>query len=63
MRSKKSRSKKPIRFEIYRLKGSPAAFLGTVYAPDQERALMIAIKELNITNPEYQKRLLVRESA
>jgi hypothetical protein len=30
---KKSTQKKPIQWEVYRLKGSPAAFVGIVYAP------------------------------
>ncbi len=52
--------KKPPQWEVYRLKGSPAAFLGLVYASDQKSALKAAVKELKISNPEHQKRLLVR---
>jgi len=40
--------------------GSPAAFVGTVYAPVEAAALKTAIKQFKITNPEQQKRLLIR---
>jgi len=42
-----------------RLKASPAAFVGLVYASDEKSALKQAIKEFEI-RPEDQKRLLVR---
>lgn len=54
--------KKLRQWEIYRLKGSPAAFMGLVYAPDEESALKAAIEELEISNPEHQKSLLVRRA-
>jgi len=54
--------KKQIQWEIYRLKGSPAAFVGIVYGPDEKSALKAAIKEFKITNPEQQKRLLIRRA-
>lgn len=47
---------------VYRLKGSPAAFVGSVYAPDEKAALKAAIKELQITNSEHQKRLFVKRA-
>ena len=54
--------KKLPQWKVYRLKGSPAAFLGLVYAPDEKSALKAAIKELKISNPEHQKRLLIRRA-
>jgi len=58
----RSMRKKEHLWEVYRLKGSPAAFVGAVYAPDEKTALKAAIKELKITNPEHQKRLVVRRA-
>jgi 1,2-phenylacetyl-CoA epoxidase PaaB subunit len=54
--------KKPIQWEVYRLKGSPASFVGIVYAPDEKAALKAAIREFEIT-PEQQDRLLIRRRA
>jgi len=51
--------KKPIQWDVYRLKGSPAAFVGVVYGPDEKAALKAAIREFEIT-PEQQNRLLIR---
>jgi 1,2-phenylacetyl-CoA epoxidase PaaB subunit len=47
------KSKKPARreqpaWEVYRLKSSPAAFLGIVYAEDEESALAAAIEQHGI---------------
>lgn len=50
------------RWEVFRLKGSPAAYLGSVHAPDEKSALKAAIKELKIGNLEHQKRLLIRRA-
>jgi hypothetical protein len=58
---KKSIRKKPIQWDVYRLKGSPAAFVGVVYAPDEKAALKAAIREFGIT-PEQQDRLLIRRA-
>ena len=55
---KKSIQKKLIQWKVYRLKGSPAAFVGIVYAPDEKAALKAAIKEFAIT-PD---RLLIRRA-
>jgi 1,2-phenylacetyl-CoA epoxidase PaaB subunit len=46
-------------WEVLRIKASPAAFVGLVYAPDEKSALKAAIKEFSI-RAEDQKRLLVR---
>ena len=45
--------KKPVRreppaWEVYRLKSSPAAFVGLVYAEDEETAIAVAIEEHNV---------------
>jgi hypothetical protein len=44
--------------KVYRLKGSPAAFIGVVYAPDEKAAHKAAVKEFKI----QQDRLLVRRA-
>ncbi len=46
-------------WEVLRLKASPAAFVGLVYAADEKSALKTAIKELKI-RPEDRARLLIR---
>jgi hypothetical protein len=51
--------KKRLAWEILRLKGSPAGFMGLVNAADEKSALKTAIKELKI-RPEGQDRLFVR---
>jgi hypothetical protein len=58
---KKSIQKKLIQWKVYRLKRSPAAFIGVVYAPDETAALKAAIKEFAIT-PDQQDRLLIRRA-
>jgi hypothetical protein len=40
--------KKDYRWLIYHTKGTPAQYLGSVYAPDEETALQYAYKELDI---------------
>jgi 1,2-phenylacetyl-CoA epoxidase PaaB subunit len=50
--------KKLIQWKVYRLKGSPAQFLGVVHAPDEKAALKAAIKEFKIP----QDRLLIRRA-
>lgn len=54
--------KKLRQWEVYRLKGSPAAFMGLVHAPHEKSALKTAIRQLKISNPERQKRLLMRRA-
>ena len=56
-------AKKPPRtrtWAISRIKGTSAAVLGHVEAPDAESAIKIAIEKFEITNPEHQKRLVAR---
>ncbi len=44
---------------IYRLRGTPAAFIGIVYAPDEKTALAKAIEEFEI-EPQHQGRLIAQ---
>jgi hypothetical protein len=41
-------SKKDYRWKIYHIKNTPAKFIGTVTAPDEETALRKAVAELEI---------------
>jgi hypothetical protein len=52
------RPQKLYRWRITRLRGSPAALIGNVEAPDADQAIRIAIREFGITNPKHQKRLV-----
>jgi hypothetical protein len=47
-------------WEVYRVKGAAAAFMGRVYAADEKAAEREAVKALKITDPEHFKRLYVR---
>jgi hypothetical protein len=58
-KSKKPARREPPAWEVYRLKSSPAAFLGIVYAENEESALAAAIKEHNV-RPFDRKRLGAR---
>jgi hypothetical protein len=48
------------RWKIFRLKGTPAAFLGGVMATDADAAIRAAIEEFGIDDPAQQKRLLAQ---
>jgi predicted chitinase len=48
------------RWKIYRLRGSPAVFIGAVVATDEKAAINAAIEEFGIDNPAQQKRLLAQ---
>jgi len=54
--------KKQLPWAVLRLKGSPAAFVGLVYAADEKSARKTAIKELKI-KPEDRDRLLIRKTS
>jgi hypothetical protein len=56
---KKPARREPPAWEVYRLKSSPAALLGVVYAEDEEGAIAVAIEEHKI-RPADQKRLFAR---
>jgi hypothetical protein len=65
-----ARSRKPKQTEsteyswsIYRLRGTPAAFIGIVDALDEVSAIKKAIEEYNITDLEGQKRLVAQRRA
>jgi hypothetical protein len=45
------------------LRGKRAERLGTVTAPDRDAAIAEAIKEFRITDPERQRRVIVRPIA
>jgi hypothetical protein len=54
-------AKKPLaRWEITRIRGTPAAFVGFVEATDAESAIKEAIKRFGITDPVQQERLAAR---
>jgi hypothetical protein len=52
--------KKAPRWEVYRIKGSSPAFLGSVYAADIKSAEKVAIKQFEIKDPHHVKRVYVR---
>ncbi len=54
--------KKEHKWRITRIKGTPAAYVGNVHAPDAETAIKTAIEEFGITNPEHQKRLVAQRT-
>jgi hypothetical protein len=59
MASKTSKNSAPdCAWSIYRLRSTPAEYLGRVIAPDQDGAIAKAIEEFKITNPAHQKRLI-----
>jgi len=55
-------AKKPAEhvWEISRIKGTPAAILGRIEAPDAETAIKKWIETYDITDPEQQRRLVAR---
>ena len=42
-------AKKGYKWSIYRLRGTLAQYVGSVYAPDEKTAIKEAIKEFHIT--------------
>jgi hypothetical protein len=53
-------AKKEYHWNVYRLRGTPARFVGIVEAPDEATAIKKAIEEFKITDPAMQKRLLAQ---
>ena len=51
-------TKKDYRWQTYHIKDTPAKFIGTVTAPDEQTALKKAIVELEIKDAQIQKRLV-----
>ena len=56
--TKKLPPKEMYRWDIYRIRGTPAAFIGIVEAPDEEAAIQAAIREFRIKDSDEQKRLV-----
>jgi hypothetical protein len=52
--------KKEFSWSIYRLRGTPAVFVGDVQASDEKSAIQKAIEEFKITDAEQQKRLIAQ---
>jgi hypothetical protein len=50
--------KQDYRWRIYHIKGMPAQFLRTVSARDEGEAIKKAIVELEVKEPQKQKRLI-----
>ena len=50
-------AKKDYRWAIYHIKGTPAKFIGTVTAPDEQTALKTAVVELEI-EPKIRNRIV-----
>jgi hypothetical protein len=57
----KSRRCHPKFWTIYRL-SARAIYLGQVTAPDETKAIKVAIKEIPVTNPNHQQRLVARKA-
>jgi hypothetical protein len=57
--AKKRDAELPV-WEISRIKGTPAAILGRIKAPDAESAVKEWIEKFNITDEELRKRLTAR---
>jgi hypothetical protein len=55
-----SASEKTYRWSIYRLRGTPAAFLGSVEAADEKGAVEAAIEQFGIDDPQQQRRLIAQ---
>jgi hypothetical protein len=61
--SKRSKpAAKPLRWRISRIKSTPAAEIGTVFAPDAETAIRKAIEEFQIPKLQH-SRLVARRIA
>jgi hypothetical protein len=54
---KNQRSRRVTTWQISRLRGTPAAFVGLIEAPDESGAIKAAIKQFDV-RPEDQKRLI-----
>jgi 1,2-phenylacetyl-CoA epoxidase PaaB subunit len=47
-------------WNVYRIKGTPAKLIGSVYAADREKALLAAFKEFGVTDSQAQSRIFVQ---
>ena len=52
---------KPVRWQIIKLRGTPAQLLGTVEAPDEIAALQVAAEQLDLRSVDI-PRLIVRRA-
>jgi hypothetical protein len=50
-------------WSIYKLRGTPAQFIGIVEALDEKTAIQRAIDEFAISDPEARKRLIAQRRA
>jgi 1,2-phenylacetyl-CoA epoxidase PaaB subunit len=55
-----TKTKQLPRWKIFRIKGTPAAEIGSVEAPDAATAIKVAIEKFEITDPVKQQRLVAR---
>jgi hypothetical protein len=58
--AKKIASQKEYSWNVTRIRGTPAQFIGVVNAPDKDTAIKRAIEQFKITNPEHRKRLMAQ---
>jgi 1,2-phenylacetyl-CoA epoxidase PaaB subunit len=58
--AKRKRERKSVDWEVIRLTASPARFVGTVRAPDEETAREIAIEQFQIKSRQEQSLLIRR---
>ena len=64
MRAKSSKPKDVLpRWRVYRLRKSPAEFLGSVQAKDEAEAIARIVQDQGIIDPEKLKRLFARRTA
>ena len=61
MRKKPTSEAKPVRWEIIKLKATPAQLLATVEAPDKASALKVAAERLHLRLVDL-SRLIVRRA-
>jgi 1,2-phenylacetyl-CoA epoxidase PaaB subunit len=59
--AKRKHERKSVEWEVIRLTASPARFVGTVRAPDEETAREIAIEQFQI-RPQQERSLLIRRA-
>jgi hypothetical protein len=57
---KSATAKQMHRWAIYCLRGTPAAFLGSVSAADEQAAIKAAVEEFRIDDPQQQRRLIAQ---
>jgi len=59
---KAASSSREVAWSISRITGTPARYVGQVYAANEAAAIKRAIEEFNIRDPEMQKRLVARRA-